>query len=412
RFPKFIKIKMNIERPVLQDVYSSAFEEVSKVFCPASKDMRIAIAIGSRGIANIDTIAKATADAVKEKGCRPFIVAAMGSHGNGTVEGQLEVLEAYGITEKTMGYPVVAADETVELPAKRFEFPLHINKKAWESDGIIVVNRVKKHTDIHGEHESGLLKMMAIGLGYKTQANLLHRNGMDYLYQSIIKIAADTLDTGKILCGLGIVENAFGETALVRGCTADDMFETDKDLLKYSKQISAKLPVEDLDVLVIDEGGKDKSGSCIETNVIGRMDLWYETELTSPRIKRIALLGLTEKSHGNGAGVGLADFITKRFFDAMDLEPGYTNCITSSVPERAKIPVIMKNDAEAIHAAMSTCRFFDWDNPRIIRIHDTNNLEYMLVSPAVYKEIQNLPFINLIEDGLDIVDDNGDIVPF
>ncbi|MBP5162669.1 MAG: DUF362 domain-containing protein, partial [Spirochaetales bacterium] len=237
RFPKFIKVKMNIARPVLDDVYSSAFSEAKKVFKAPHPGARIAIAVGSRGISGIAQVAKGTADAVKAAGCRPFIVAAMGSHGNATIHGQLEVLEVYGITEKTMGCPVVASDDTVEVPAKRFEFPLHINRKAWESDGIIVINRVKKHTDIHGEHESGLLKMMAIGLGYKTQANLLHRNGMDYLYESILKIAADTLDTGKVLCGIGIVENAFGETALVRGCSATDIFDTDRDLLKYSKEI-------------------------------------------------------------------------------------------------------------------------------------------------------------------------------
>lgn len=408
------KIRLVVPRPSVTDVYQETFKKVSSSLSIPFNGAEIAITVGSRGIRGIDLIAKATVDAVKAKGGNPFVVAAMGSHGKGTIQGQIDVLKAYSVTEEKIGCPVCASDRVYSFDGKNFDGKVHINEKAWNSDGIIVLNRVKKHTDIHGEHESGLLKMISIGLGYIPQATILHKNGMDSLAKNMVKIAQDVLNSGKIILGIGIVENAYGETAKIDVCKPTEMVEKDKELLAYSKSLSFRLPVDRLDVLAIDEGGKDKSGSCIETNIIGRMQLGGEKELTSPQIDRIVVFRLSEGSHGNAAGIGLADFITRKFYNSIDFNATYINCIVPGVPERGKLPIVSETDRAAFDACIATSRHFDEKNPRIIRIHDTNNLEYMLVSDAVYQEIKEKGEykVELVSDDISMFDDDDSIVGF
>lgn len=411
---KLKKIRLITPRPLVSDKYNETFQQALKLLYVPFTGARIAITVGSRGINGIDLIAKAVVDAVKEKGGKPFIIAAMGSHGKGSIQGQLDVLRGYSVTEEKIGCPILASDEVETIEGSSYKGTIFINKIAWNSDGIIVLNRVKKHTDIHGDHESGLLKMISIGLGYITQATILHEKGMDYLAENIVKIAKDVLNTGKILLGVGIVENAYGETARIDVCSTEEIEQKDKELLAYSKSISFSLPVSQLDVLAIDEGGKDKSGSCIETNIIGRMELRGERELTIPAIDRIVVFRLSKGSHGNAAGIGLADFITKEFFDSIDFESTYINCIVPGVPERGKLPIVLKTDKEAFDACVATSKNIDKENPRIIRIHDTNNLEYMLVSDSVYQEIieNETVSVELLEENVEMFDSNGCIKGF
>lgn len=411
---KLKKIRLKTPRPLVSDKYNETFQQALKLLYVPFTGARIAITVGSRGINGIDLIAKAVVDAVKEKGGKPFIIAAMGSHGKGSIQGQLDVLRGYSVTEEKIGCPILASDKVETIEGSSYKGTIFINKIAWNSDGIIVLNRVKKHTDIHGDHESGLLKMISIGLGYITQATILHEKGMDYLAENIVKIAKDVLNTGKILLGVGIVENAYGETARIDVCSTEEIEQKDKELLAYSKSISFSLPVAQLDVLAIDEGGKDKSGSCIETNIIGRMELRGERELTIPAIDRIVVFRLSNGSHGNAAGIGLADFITKEFFDSIDFESTYINCIVPGVPERGKLPIVLKTDKEAFDACVATSKNIDKENPRIIRIHDTNNLEYMLVSDSVYQEIieNETVSVELLEENVEMFDSNGCIKGF
>ncbi|MGN1190380.1 MAG: hypothetical protein ACI4SL_08315, partial [Candidatus Ornithospirochaeta sp.] len=252
------------------------------------------------------------------------------------------------------------------------------------------------------------------GLGYIPQATTLHEKGMDYLAENMVKIAKDVLATGKVTLGVGVVENAYGETARIDVCPAEDIVQKDKELLSYSKSLSFSLPVDKLDVLAIDEGGKDKSGSCIETNIIGRMDLRGERDLTSPQIDRIVVFRLSKGSHGNAAGIGLADFITKDFYNSIDFDATYINCIVPGVPERGKLPIVLDTDQAAFEACIATSRHVDKNNPRIIRIHDTNNLEYMLVSDPVFQEIidKGIVSVELLEDNVEMFDEKGSIRGF
>ena len=391
------------------EVISTQFINCLPLFSGRKK---IAVAIGSRGISNILPILEILLEECKKYNLSPFVLAAMGSHGGGTETGQLDILHGFGITEKVLGVPVYACMDLVNVQGNRYKESIMINKLAWEADGIIPVNRIKKHTDIHADIESGLLKMIAIGLGNQEQSEKLHYGGLKYLTESIPQIGFDIIATGKIIFGLAIVENAFAETAMVEIIPANEIISREKELLCIAKQLSATLPVENIDVLIIDRGGKNISGSCIETNIIGRMNLLGEVELDTPNIKRIIVTDLTEQSCGNAAGIGLADFITRHFFDKIDFEITYNNSISCFYPERGKIPVVMENDRAALLAAMKTCRNFDWKNPRIIRIRDTLHLEEMYVTKNIYNEVANNKLIECKIENIDIFNRSESLIPF
>lgn len=412
KIPDLIKVRQKWPRPVLHDCEAKVEEELAGFRNLVGRNRKIAVAVGSRGIADIDKIAGAVVRFLKSCGASPFIVAAMGSHGGGTVPGQLHMLEGYGITEASMGVPVRASVETVELPSDSFLGKVRINSLAYGADGIVVINRIKKHTDIHGEIESGLLKMIAIGLGNVRQAETLHANGLEYLKKSIPVAAREIIKTGKILFGLGIIENAYGDTASIGAVTAEEMETAEKAMLRQSKKWTARLPVREVDVLIIDKGGKDISGSCIETNVIGRMNLRGESELKSPRVKRIVVSDLSEKSQGNAAGIGLADFITRKFFNKIDFAPTYRNCISCYFPERALLPLVMENDREAVLNAMESARGLDPNAPRIVRIQDTLHLEELYVSPAVLEEIRGKKGVEITDEKPALFDTEGNLSEF
>jgi hypothetical protein len=391
--PQLVKVRQRLKRPVMDTLVPNVLEQLQRLDNLPARGAKVALAVGSRGITDLVPIVRTVADFLVSWDLQPFVVACMGSHGGGTVDGQLEVLRGYGITEEALGIPVMASTETVSFFGAAYGDAVHVNKLAWDADCMVVINRVKKHTDIHAPIESGLCKMIAIGLGNKKQAEILHHNGLEVLSDSIPLIATDVVATGKVLFGVAIVENAYAETALVEVVAPEDMVSREKELLRYALELSPKLPVDRLDVLVIDEGGKDYSGSCIDTHVIGRMRLEGERDLHTPIIHRVVVCDLSEHSQGNAAGIGLADFITRRFFDKIDFPSTYTNCISCIFPERGKLPLVMESDEDAIAAALATCRASSRANPRVIRIHDTLHLEEMYVSKAVLNEIQDDPNI-------------------
>ena len=409
--PKLIKIRQKLPRPVVDDLALSLHAQLAKL--PAwPRGARIALAVGSRGISDLVPVVQIVSSYLSEQGYLPFVVAAMGSHGGGTVSGQLAVLEGYGISEATLGIPVRASTETVAFAGTVYQGPVLVNDLAWKADGIVLINRVKTHTDIQAELESGLAKMIAIGLGNREQAESLHHEGLEALSQAIPLIAADVLSSGKVWFGVAIVENAYAETACVEVLLPDSLLEEEKRLLRLSKELASALPVDDLDVLVIDRGGKDFAGSCIDTHVIGRMSLIGERDLDTPRIHRVVVCDLSDHSQGNAAGIGLADFITRRFFNKIDFPSTYTNCISCIFPERGKLPVVMETDGQAVMAALETCRTASIQNPRIIRIPDTLHLEYLYVSAAVYEELSGHVGIETLSDFVDIVDSAGQLSEF
>ncbi len=410
-FPYLIPITRNIFAPVLKNPETLVAEQLKTMPSPPAGS-QIAIAVGSRGIDNLVPVLKAILDWLHASGAKPFVIAAMGSHGGGTVEGQLSVLESYGVRADALGVPVVASTDTISFRGSPYDGDIFITKEAWEADGIIILNRVKKHTDIQDSIQSGLCKMIAIGLGNRQQAEILHNEGLDTLSASIPLIASSVIASKKILLGVALVENLRGQTAIAEVIPPESLIQREKELLKESDALSVGLPVDTLDVLVIDEGGKNYAGSCIDTNVIGRMRLEGERDLDTPNIHRVVVCDLSDHSQGNAAGIGLADFITRRFYQKIDFPSTNTNCISCIFPERGKIPMVMENSGSALATALQTCRSSARKEPRIIRIHDTLNLERMYVSSALLDEISEREEITILGPPRAMVDTDGELVPF
>ena len=325
---KFRKLTRTIKQDRIDDPYSQTREEIGKSNFSVSQRDSIAIAVGSRGIANLSIIVKAVVDTIRAMGGKPFIVPAMGSHGGATPEGQTEVLAQYDVIESVVGAPIRASMEVVELPQGNAPCRVFMDKIASEADGTIVINRVKSHSDFDGPHESGLIKLTVIGLGKHRQALEIHNAGVTGLREHIPLCAKEILAHGNIRLGIAIVENAHHETLIIKAVEPERFFEDDNALLKKAKKHMSLLPVAELDILVVDEFGKEISGTGVDTAVIGRIGIEGEPEPVSPRIKNIILCDLTDMSHGNALGTGLADFITRKVFDKIDIQvcnPGVVN---------------------------------------------------------------------------------------
>ena len=348
--------------------------------------MRIAIGVGSRGVANIAIITKVVVDFIKDLGAFPFIVPAMGSHGGATALGQKNLLKEYSITEETMGVEICSSMEVEQIAFIEGEesFPIFFDKYALAADGVVVINRVKAHTDFHGIHESGIVKMLVIGLGKHKQAVTMHRFGAEGL-QRLIPIASKAvLEKMNILGGIAVLEDGADNTSEVVFALPQDFFEVDRNLLIRSKEIMAKLPFDEIDVLVIDEMGKDISGTGMDTNVIGRIRIEGQEDL-GVNCKRIVCLDLTEPSHGNATGIGLADVVTKRLVDKVDKQVTDENVITSGFYERGFIPLVVEDDAKAI--AVASIGNFDENTIKLARIKNTLDLTTIYLSKSLMDQL-------------------------
>lgn len=410
RIPRLVKVRQFFNRERIEDIEGKVREEVIKLGISIKPSSEIAIAVGSRGIRNIDRIVKATVDVIKELGGRPFIVPAMGSHGGATAEGQKKLLEGYGIREDLIGAPIKSSMEVVELPSDGLENKVFMDKIAYSADGTIIINRIKPHTDFHGDVESGLLKMCVIGLGKHKQAIEIHRFGTYGLRCLIPPTAKRILQYGNIIFGIGIVENAYDETMMIEVVKPEDFEETDKRLLKIARENMPSLPVDKLDVLIVDEMGKDISGAGMDTNIIGRIYIDGEPEPGRPKITRIVVTDLTEKTHGNAIGIGLADFTTKKLFSKIDFDATYQNAVTSTFVLRGKIPIIAEDPRTAIEWALRTCGPIDIEKARIIRIKNTLSLGELYVSESVLEEIKDK--VEIISNFIEICDERGELIPF
>ncbi len=355
---------------------------------------RIAIGVGSRGIYDLPLMVRHLVDLVKAAGAQPFIVPAMGSHGGATAEGQREVLASLGITESTMGCAIEATMETVSMGNTAAGLPAYVDAIAAKADGILLLNRVKMHTSFHGHLESGLHKMLAIGLGKEKAATLLHARGPDGLRDDMPEVARYLLTRLPFLAGFGIVENAYHRTVALRALAAGELENGERELLILAKSLAPALPVEDLDVLVVEKMGKDISGTGMDTNVIGRLKMPGKSEPTSPRIKAIVVLDLTEGTHGNALGMGLADFTTEVMAGKVDFHLTGKNVLASGFLERGRLPLVMKDSAEALDAAIFHAfrdRPEQKNNARILRIASTLDLETFFVSENLVEEMRSLP---------------------
>ncbi len=353
-------------------------------------DKQIAIGIGSRGVAEIDIIARTLVRLVRESGGTPFIVPAMGSHGGATASGQIEVLDSLGVNEATMGCPIRATMETVVLGETARGVPVHFDKFAAEADGVIVANRVKIHTDFHGPHESGVVKMLGIGLGKERGATLLHNFGVVGLRDYMPEVTAVLLQNINLIAGIATVEDGYHHPVHLQALPAHELMAGEQKLLDLARSYAPRLPVADLDLLIVEEMGKEISGTGMDTNIIGRWRIAGEPEPASPRIRAIVVLDLTAASHGNAVGIGLADFTTRRLLDKIDFDHFTTNTFTSGFLERGRLPLVFPNDEAAIHAALTHLfRPNPQDRPhaRIMRIRNTLELGTVWVSPNLIGEI-------------------------
>lgn len=410
--PKMVKIRQAFDARRITDIEGTVAEQLESLRLESVKGASIAIAAGSRGIANIDRIVKATILYIKQQGGRPFIVPAMGSHGGATAEGQKQLLAGYGITEELVGAPVRSSMQVVELPQDDLENRVYMDKNAYEADAVIVINRIKIHTDFHGPTESGLLKMCVIGLGKHKQALEIHKYGVYGLRELIPETARQVLKSGKIIAGIGIVENAYDETLLIKALKPSDFECEEKKLLDVCRANMPSLPVTSLDILEVDRIGKNISGTGIDTNIIGRIRINSEKEPESPDIKNIVISDITEESHGNAIGIGLGDFITRKLFEKIDFKATYENVITSSFIERGKIPLIADNDRQALEYALRLCRSVGTNDIRMIRIRDSLHLGEMYVTCPVLDEIRDRADIEIVGEFIDITDASGELISF
>jgi len=350
--------------------------------------MEIGITVGSRGIRNIQAIIKAVISEVKSRGAKPFLLTAMGSHGGATAEGQRKVLEKYGFTEASMGVPIKATMDVVELGTLQNGLKVYFDKIACESDGIIAVNRVKVHTGFKSSIESGLHKILAVGLGNHKGASLVHALGVKGLTNYMVEFASVILEKAPVLCGIGILENAYDETCRIAAAGPKDFKSVDMALLQECKKILPKLPVEDVDILIVEEMGKNISGTGMDTNIVGGIIEYDLEEYTPPNIKRILLLDLTDETNGNALGIGRADLITRKVRDKLDLHATYTNTITATFLERAKIPITIDTEKEAFEVALKTIWNLPGTSPRVVIIRNTLKLDEVYVSEPIWEEIK------------------------
>ncbi len=362
----------------------------------------IAIAVGSRGIANIDRVVRATVQAIKDMGGQPFIIPAMGSHGGATAEGQKEVLEGYGVTEDYTGAPIKSSLEVVELPQEGLENKVYMDKYAYEADATIIINRVKVHTDFHGPIESGLMKMCVIGLGKHKQALEIHRYGTKGLRELVPLTARQTLKYGNIILGIALAENAYDETAIIKALPPSEIEQEEMKLLEWSRRNMPKLPVAQIDVLIVDEFGKDISGAGMDTNIIGRMKIRGEQEPEYPDITCIILLDLTDNSHGNAVGMGLADLITRKFYEKIDFRTTYENSLTSNFLERGNMPIVVDTEELALQYALRYSGLTHLGNAKIIRIKNTLKLDEIFVSQRVVDEVKDRENIEITDETVEI----------
>jgi hypothetical protein len=354
--------------------------KATKLFHPG---MNLAVAVGSRGVRDLSCIVKETVGNLKRLGVKPAIVPAMGSHGGATVEGQLEILASMGVTEALCGAPIRATMETVLLGTTGTGTPVYMDAAAAAMDGILVINRIKPHTAFSGSYESGLMKMAVVGLGKQPGATAFHSRGLEHMASNLQQMGEVVFATDHVVAGLAILENAYDETSAVTLLSKQEILEQEPRLLEQAKCSMAAIKYPEIDVLIVEKIGKDISGDGMDPNITGRFYSPFVDVTGKPKVQRIVALDISEASHGNGIGLGVADFIPRSLFEKLHLPAIYMNALTNCVLAPAKLPLIMEDEEAAVKAAILTCLGIDRSAVRIVRIKDTLSLEDIWVSEAL-----------------------------
>ncbi|MGM0880176.1 MAG: lactate racemase domain-containing protein [Bacillota bacterium] len=396
--PKLVKIRQSFDDTVLTDPIGELIERLRTAdsMTGITAGQRVAVAVGSRGISRIDELTKTVIDELKRNGAEPFIVPCMGSHGGATAEGQTEVLAHLGIDEKRMGCPVRSSMEVVELDRLPNGLPIYCDKiAATESDAIIVINRIKPHTAFRGAIESGMFKMISIGLGKQKGAEACHQLGFKYMAENVPAMARVMIEKLPIRFGVAIVENAYDQICRIEVLGTDTMEEREKELLIEAKSRLPQILFNDLDVLVIDYIGKNISGDGADPNITGRYPTPYAHG--GPEVNKMVVLDLTPESQGNANGVGTADFTTSRLVSKTDWPATYANGLTSTVCAPTKQATTLENDRDAIKAAIKTCNILDYTKCKLVRIRDTLHLGTIEISESLLEEAKRNPRIEILE---------------
>ncbi len=417
-YPKLIQIKQKFTPLIVDNIIEKVKSEIAnleldKRIMPGDS---IAVTAGSRGIANISTITKTVIDELIKLRGIPYIIPAMGSHGGSTAEGQLKVLAGYGITEESMGAPIKPTMETEKIGESKEGIPVYVDKNAIAADHVVVINRIKPHTRFSGAIESGLIKMLLVGLGKDIGAKTYHRAIINHTFDQIIEsVFPIILSKLSVPFGLAIIENAYGEVANIKAITGSDLIKEEPKLKKESYKLMPKLPFRGIDLLIIDEMGKDISGTGIDTNIIGRKQESTQTQdqtlSQDIKISRIFVRDLTSKSHGNACGIGFADFTTRKLVDKINYKETYINCIIALRPEGAKIPITFDCDKDAIDAAISMCGLDSCKNIKIVWIKNTLELEKVIISEGFLDDLQERNDIEQISSAKEFVFDSSGNLP-
>lgn len=404
--PSMLTIRQQYDTQKIEHVADHLREEMKRVQNQeAYRGKRICITAGSRGIPEIDVMIKTMCDVLKEWGAQPFIIPSMGSHGGANAAGQLEMLEGYHITEETMGVPILSSMEVVQYDSLN-GIPLYCDKYAYESDGIVIFNKVKPHTDFRGPHESGLAKMIAIGIAKHKGAAMFHSFGFHRFSELIPPVAEKFLEKCPFAFGVGVVQNAYDDICEIAVCNRDNIMATDARLLELAKEKIAKFKFDDIDVLIVDEIGKNISGNGHDPNVVGR-------NITNSfpgvlNLKKLFIRGITKEAHHNGCGLSSADITTRRCLNDVDWEVTWTNVLTTGIMTAGAIPIYTNTDKEAIQMCIRTCHNIDYEKARVVRIKNTLTMEEIQVSEALYESIKDLEGISCVNDAKPMsFDENG-----
>jgi hypothetical protein len=402
-FPPIARVRQSVVQPEVDDVPAAVASAIlgSRIGSRIKPGGSVALTVGSRGIAGIAGIARAAVDALKSLGFRPFIVSAMGSHGGGTSEGQRSLLAEFGVTETAIGCPIRSEMETEILGTNSFGLPIHFDANALKADGIVVLNRIKPHTSFTGRYESGLLKMLAIGLGKHQGAAQVHKLGLPGLKALLPEVGAFLLERTPVALGVALLENAREHTARVVAVEPEHFLEIEPKLLDEARTLMARLPFDQIDVLLVGELGKNYSGTGLDPNVIGRQRVETMPDLPRPIVTRLAVLDLSVETRGNALGIGLADLTTERLVAGLDPTPMRVNSLTSNFLTRARVPIAMATDRDVIAGCLDTCWRIDPAEARVVVIPNTLELTTLWVTQPFTGEVEADPTLTFETDFID-----------
>ena len=414
-YPRIFRVRQKFDDPRVDDIPRTVENELSRLQLShvIQPGQSVAISAGSRGITGIDVITRAIVEHIRRLGAEPFIVPAMGSHGGGSAEGQQRILESYGVTEEFCGCPIRAGMDTEIVCHAAEGFPVHFDALAFAADHVVVCNRIKPHTTFTGDIESGLMKMMLIGLGKHAGARIYHRAIRDFTFGQIVRsVAREVIARCSIVAGLGIVENSYGETCRIQAVAPGELEPREKELLGLAKQFMPRLPFDDVDILLIDEIGKNISGSGLDVNVVGRKDRCHQTDAdTFPRIKMIAVRDLSNQTHGSAVGIGLAEFCRSRAIEKMNVEMTRINVQTGGYPAEAMLPLDYGTDREILDVMLPQIGLAEPPDARLLWIRNTKSTAELECSAVYLAQARERADLEVISELRDLPFDNDGNLP-